>query len=44
MGQAAKKIQEASRMQTNDAKREMLGAIVYLAAAWIALNETNGAR
>ena len=42
MGQAAKKIQEASRMQPDDARRELLGAIVYLAAAWIALNETNG--
>ena len=37
MGQAAKKIQEASRMQPDDARHELLGAIVYLAAAWISM-------
>ena len=42
MGQASKKIQEASRMEPDAARHEVLGAIVYLAAAWIALNETNG--
>lgn len=42
MGQAAKKIQEASRMELDAARHELLGAIVYLAAAWIALDENNG--
>ena len=39
MGQAAKKIQEASRMEPDAARLELLGAIVYLAAAWIALGD-----
>ena len=38
MGQASKKIQEASRMHPDDARHELLGAIVYLAAAWIAMD------
>ena len=38
MGQAAKKIEEASRMTPDRARHEILGAIVYLAAAWIAMD------
>lgn len=41
LGQAMKKVQEAGRMadrgQHIPAQNELLGAIVYLAAAWIAL-------
>ena len=39
MGQAAKKIQEAARMDPPAARQELLGAIVYLAAAWIAMGD-----
>ena len=39
MGQAAKKIQEAARMNAPAARLELLGAIVYLAAAWIAMGD-----
>ena len=39
MGQAAKKIEEASRMTPDRARHEVLGAIVYLAAAWIAMGD-----
>ena len=39
MGQAAKKIEEASRMTPDRARQELLGAIVYLAAAWVALGD-----
>lgn len=40
MGQAAKKVQEAARMQPAHARHELLGAIVYLAAAVIALDQS----
>lgn len=39
LGQAMKKIQESQRMDTDAAKRELLGAINYLAAAVLFLNE-----
>ena len=39
LGQAMKKIQECQRMDTDAAKRELLGAINYLAAAVLFLNE-----
>ena len=42
MGQAAKKIEEASRMTPHRARHELLGAIVYLAAAWIAMEGKDG--
>ena len=42
MGQAAKKIEEASRMTPDRARHEILGAIVYLAAAWIAMGGKDG--
>lgn len=35
LGQACKKIQESCRMDTESAKQELLGAIVYLAAAYL---------
>jgi len=39
LGQAMKKIQECQRMDTDAAKRELLGAINYLAAAVLFLDE-----
>lgn len=39
LGQAMKKIQECQRMDPDAAKRELLGAINYLAAAVLFLNE-----
>ncbi len=39
LGQAMKKAQEASRMQPEAAKRELLGAINYLAGAYLLLEE-----
>ena len=39
LGQAMKKIQESQRMDIDAAKRELLGAINYLAAAILFLNE-----
>jgi len=39
LGQAMKKIQESQRMDIDAAKRELLGAINYLAAAVLFLNE-----
>ena len=39
LGQAMKKIQESQRMDPDAAKRELLGAINYLAAAVLFLNE-----
>jgi hypothetical protein len=39
LGQAMKKIQESQRMDTDAAKRELLGAINYLAAAVLFLDE-----
>ena len=39
MYQAMKKTQEASRMQPDAAKRELLGAINYLAGAYLLLEE-----
>jgi hypothetical protein len=39
LGQAMKKIQECQRMDTDAAKRELLGAINYLAAAILFLDE-----
>jgi hypothetical protein len=39
LGQAMKKIQESQRMDTDAAKRELLGAINYLAAAILFLDE-----
>lgn len=39
LGQAMKKIQECQRMDTDAAKRELLGAINYLAAAILYLND-----
>jgi len=45
-GQASKKGQEAvgmaSRLEHEAAKRELLGAIVYLAAAYLYVDETQG--
>lgn len=38
-GQAMKKTQEASRMEPEAAKRELLGAINYLAGAYLLLDE-----
>jgi hypothetical protein len=38
-GQAMKKTQEASRMDPDAAKREILGAINYLAGAYLLLDE-----
>jgi hypothetical protein len=38
-GQAMKKAQEASRMEPEAAKREILGAINYLAGAYLLLDE-----
>lgn len=38
-GQAMKKTQEASRMEPEAAKREILGAINYLAGAYLLLDE-----
>ena len=40
LGQAIKKSQEASRMGPDAAKRELLGAINYLAGAYLLLEET----
>lgn len=40
LGQAMKKTQEASRMDHDAAKRELLGAINYLAGAYLLLEET----
>lgn len=40
LGQAIKKTQEASRMEADAAKRELLGAINYLAGAYLTLEET----
>jgi len=39
LGQAMKKIQESQRMDTDAAKRELLGAINYLAAAILSLEK-----
>lgn len=39
LGQAMKKIQECQRMDTDAAKRELLGAINYLAAAILFIDE-----
>jgi len=39
LGQAMKKIQESQRMDTDAAKRELLGAVNYLAAAVLFLDE-----
>jgi hypothetical protein len=39
LGQAMKKAQEASRMDNDAAKRELLGAINYLAGAYLLLEE-----
>jgi hypothetical protein len=39
LGQAMKKIQESQRMDPDAAKRELLGAINYLAAAVLFLDE-----
>lgn len=39
LGQAIKKAQEASRMEPDAAKRELLGAINYLAGAYLLLEE-----
>lgn len=39
LGQAMKKIQESQRMDTDAAKRELLGAINYLAAAILYLEK-----
>lgn len=39
LGQAMKKIQECQRMDPDAAKRELLGAINYLAAAILYLND-----
>ena len=35
LGQAAKKLQEATRMDAEAAERELLGAIVYIAGALV---------
>lgn len=40
--QAMKKTQEASRMEPDAAKREILGAINYLAGAYLLLDEKGG--
>ena len=40
LGQAIKKAQEASRMPPDAAKREILGAINYLAGAYLVLEES----
>ena len=40
LGQAIKKAQESSRMPPEAAKRELLGAINYLAGAYLLLEET----
>lgn len=40
--QAMKKTQEASRMEPGAAKREILGAINYLAGAYLLLDESGG--
>ena len=40
--QAMKKTQEASRMEPDAAKREILGAINYLAGAYLLLDESGG--
>lgn len=42
VGQAMKKAQESTRMGNDAAVRELLGAINYLAAAVIAIEEKNG--
>ena len=46
LGQAIKKAQEASGMVKRDeieaARAELLGAVVYLAAAWVHLGRSNG--
>ena len=42
LGQAIKKAQEASRMQPDAAQRELLGAINYLAGAYLLLEEMKG--
>ena len=39
LGQASKKIDECTRMDTEPARAEILGAIVYLAAAWLHLGD-----
>jgi hypothetical protein len=41
LGQAMKKAQEASRMDSEAAKRELLGAINYLAGAYLLLEEND---
>lgn len=41
LGQAGKKLQEAQRMDTEKAVHELLGAIVYIAGAVIALEATS---
>lgn len=41
LGQAGKKMQEAQRMDTKKAVHELLGAIVYIAGAVIALEATS---
>jgi hypothetical protein len=41
LGQAMKKAQEASRMDRAAAKRELLGAINYLAGAYLLLEEND---
>ena len=40
LGQAGKKMQESQRMDTEKAVHELLGAIVYIAGAVIALEST----
>lgn len=42
LGQAAKKMQEAQRMNRDAAERELLGAINYIAGAVIALTADDG--
>jgi hypothetical protein len=39
LGQASKKAQEAARLPAGRAQAELLGAINYLAAAWLHLEE-----
>jgi len=43
LGQAAKKAQESQRMKPDAARRELLGAIVYLAGAIVSLDRKNAA-
>lgn len=42
LGQAAKKAQESQRMKPDAARRELLGAIVYLAGAIVSLDKKHG--